>query len=237
MKFDIKNRRTNKVQFTAEIDCEAKSISLKIGLAVKWAIKAGADLAGANLAGAYLVRANLAGANLAGANLAGANLAGAYLVRANLAGANLAGASLAGAYLVRANLVGANLVRANLVRANLDGANLDGANLPVADIPIIPNIDAAILAEIEKGGKLDMGSWHGPQDHWCGTTHCRAGWAVHIAGEKGKALQDRVGPQLAGTLIYQASRPGKPVPWFFMSTEDAIADIRACAAEQQARTS
>ena len=192
MKFDIKNRRTNKVQFTAEIDCEAKSISLKIGLAVKWAIKAGADLAGANLAGAYLVRANL---------------------------------------------VGANLVRANLVRANLDGANLDGANLPVADIPIIPNIDAAILAEIEKGGKLDMGSWHGPQDHWCGTTHCRAGWAVHIAGEKGKALQDRVGPQLAGTLIYQASRPGKPVPWFFMSTEDAIADIRACAAEQQARTS
>ena len=192
MKFDIKNRRTNKVQFTAEIDCEAKSISLKIGLAVKWAIKAGADLAGANLAGAYLVRANL---------------------------------------------VGANLVRANLVRANLDGANLDGANLPVADIPIIPNIDAAILAEIEKGGKLDMGSWHGPQDHWCGTTHCRAGWAVHIAGEKGKALQDRVGPQLAGTLIYQASRPGKPAPWFFMSTEDAIADIRACAAEQQARTS
>ena len=158
MKFDIKNRRTNKVQFTAEIDCEAKSISLKIGLAVKWAIKAGADLAGANLAGAYLVRANLAGANLAGA-------------------------SLAGAYLVRANLVGANLVRANLVRANLDGANLDGANLPVADIPIIPNIDAAILAEIEKGGKLDMGSWHGPQDHWCGTTHCRAGWAVHVVWE------------------------------------------------------
>ena len=249
MKFDIKNRWTGKVQFTAEIECsDDANLGIKIGLAVKWAIKARADLAGANLAGAYLADADLTGADLAGANLAGANLARAYLARANLAGANLAGANLADAYLARAYLARANLARANLARANLARANLARANLARAnladayladalkidekEIPIITNIDAAILAEIEKGGVLDMGSWHGPDDHWCGTTHCRAGWAIHIAGDLGKALQDKVGVQMAGTLIYHKSRGS--VPWFFAPNDDALADIRKCAAEQTA---
>ena len=105
MKFEVKNRFTGEVQFTAEIEAvDDASTSVKLGLAVKWAFKARAYLDGADLA-----RANLAGANLARANLAGANLDGANLDGANLAGANLA--------------------RANLARANLDGANLDGANL------------------------------------------------------------------------------------------------------------
>jgi len=80
IKFDVLNRFTGAVQFTAEIECdEGASVSVKLGLAVRWAVKAGAylagaDLAGANLAGAYLARANLAGAYLAGANLARADL-------------------------------------------------------------------------------------------------------------------------------------------------------------------
>jgi hypothetical protein len=64
--------------------------SVKLGLAVKWAVKnkanlARANLAGANLAGAYLAGADLAGANLAGAALAGANLAGAKNVELAIA--------------------------------------------------------------------------------------------------------------------------------------------------------
>jgi hypothetical protein len=106
--------------------------------------------------------------------------------------------------------------------------------IPPEEIPVIPKIDAVILAEIENGGILDMTSWHGPKEHWCGTTHCRAGWAIHCAGKKGKALQDRFGPQIAGTLIYHASRPGIPAPHFFASDENALADIRKCAAEQNA---
>ena len=98
IKFDVLNRFTRAVQFTAEIDCdEGASVSVKLGLAVRWAAKAGADLAGADLAGAYLAGADLAGADLAGANLAGADLAGADLAGAYLAGAYLAGAYLAGA--------------------------------------------------------------------------------------------------------------------------------------------
>ena len=81
IKFDITNRWSGAVIVTAEIDCdEAAGRSFKLGLAVKWAVKARANLA----------RANLAGANLAGADLAGANLARANLARANLEGANLA---------------------------------------------------------------------------------------------------------------------------------------------------
>ena len=64
IKFDVLNRFTGAVQFTAEIECdEGASVSVKLGLAVRWAVKAGANLARANLAGAYLARANLAGAN------------------------------------------------------------------------------------------------------------------------------------------------------------------------------
>jgi len=88
MKFDIHNRWTGDVQFTAEIDAnESTPRSVKLGLAVKWGVKNGATLADANLAGANLARANLADANLAGAYLADAYLADAYLADANLAGA------------------------------------------------------------------------------------------------------------------------------------------------------
>ena len=130
IKQEILNCFSGEVIFTAEIECSANELpSIKLGLAVKAAVKARAYLADANLAGANLADANLAGANLADANLADANLADANLARANLADANLADANLAGANLAGANLAGANLADANLARAYLAEANLAGANL------------------------------------------------------------------------------------------------------------
>ena len=76
--YPIKNRWSGEVIFTAEISCSPDTLpSVKLGLAVRAAIKARANLADATLAGAYLADANLADANLAGASLARANLAGA----------------------------------------------------------------------------------------------------------------------------------------------------------------
>ena len=279
MKFEVKNRFTGEVRFTAEIDCaEDAPVSIKLGLAVKWAVKTGADLADAyladanlaranladaNLARAYLARANLADANLADAYLAraylaDANLADAYLARAYLADANLARAYLARAYLARANLADANLADAYLARANLARANLaDARNLPSGidqadppepyvrkpsaevyaeraarfrernpDVPVIPDIDARILALVEANpSALDMGLWHS-----CETTHCRAGWAVHLAGEAGYALEKQYGPERAGRMIYLAST-GR-VPHFYATNERALEDIRECAASQ-----
>ena len=89
IKQEILNRFSGEVIFTAEIECAADELpSTKLGLAVKAAVKARANLAGANLAGANLARANLARANLARANLEDANLVGANLARANLEGPN-----------------------------------------------------------------------------------------------------------------------------------------------------
>ena len=72
IKFDVTNRFTGAVQFTAEIECdEGAGYSVKLGLAVQWAIKSrtylsGADLSGADLSGAYLSGAYLSGAKDAG---------------------------------------------------------------------------------------------------------------------------------------------------------------------------
>jgi uncharacterized protein YjbI with pentapeptide repeats len=145
MQFEIKNRFTGAVQVVAEIECNPDdNYSIKLGLAVKWAIKTRADLADAYLAGADLASADLAGANLAGADLAGANLAGADLASADLAGANLAGADLAGANLASADLADAYLAGANLASADLAGANLARANLAGADLAGTKNSELAV---------------------------------------------------------------------------------------------
>ena len=140
MQFEIKNRFTGELQFTAKIKCNDDSaLSLKIGLAVKWAVKTGADLNRADLSGANLIGADLSGADLSGANLSRANLSRANLSCANLSGAYLSGADLnradlSCAYLNRANLIGADLSGANLSGANLSRANLSCANLSGADL-------------------------------------------------------------------------------------------------------
>ena len=194
MKFDILNRWSGKVQFSAEIECgEDATRGFKVGLAVKWAFKSGANLRGANLSGAVLRGAVLSRADLRGADLGGANLSGA-----DLGGADLGG-------------------------ADLRGAVVD------APPPKIEKIDAKILAAIEAGGTLYMGAWHK-----CQTTHCRAGWAITLAGEAGAELEAKVGSSAAGALIYAMSRPEKPIPNFYAGDVEALADIKACAAGQLA---
>jgi uncharacterized protein YjbI with pentapeptide repeats len=139
-KFNVLNRWTGAVQFTAEIEVTPEMTTrFKMGLAVKWARKNGANLrdtnlSGANLRGADLSGANLSDTNLSDTNLRGANLRGANLSGANLSGADLSGANLRGADLRGANLSGADLRGANLSDTNLSGANLSGANLSGADL-------------------------------------------------------------------------------------------------------
>jgi hypothetical protein len=69
-----------------------------------------------------------------------------------------------------------------------------------------------------------MAAWH-----TCDTTHCRAGWVVHLAGEAGYALEKFYNTLLAAQLIYEASgykiNPGK----FYESNADALADMEKLA--------
>lgn len=82
LKFNVHNRFTGAVQFTAEIDCAPDaSTGFKRGLAVKWAVKNGCnDFRGHLLSGAYLD-----GADFIGIDFSGANLADASFRRSNLA--------------------------------------------------------------------------------------------------------------------------------------------------------
>jgi hypothetical protein len=83
------------------------------------------------------------------------------------------------------------------------------------------------------GEHLDMTHWHHP----CGTSHCRAGHTVILAGAAGKDLERLVGTGEAARLIAI-----KSCPWladegridFHCSDDQALADIRACAEREQA---
>ena len=196
MQYDVLNRWTGKVQFTATIECDADaSAGFKLGLAVKWGRKNDAVLHGANLSGADLSGADLSGAVLSGAVLHGANLRGADLSSADLSGADLSGADLSGA-------------------------------------PKIENIHQAIYAAASAPDALDMGRWHTA----CGTAHCRAGWAVVLAGEAGKALEAKIGTPAAATLIYLASDPElERFPSFYCGNEKALADMKARAEAEAAK--
>lgn len=91
-------------------------------------------------------------------------------------------------------------------------------------VPEVPHIDATIFRAIQSGGGLEMRDWH-----TCKTTHCRAGWAITLAGKAGALLEDSMSSYMAGRLIYEASRPDLPCPSFFGDNEKAMEDIRACA--------
>ena len=107
----------------------------------------------------------------------------------------------------------------------------DSAPQPIdalRETPIIPSIHAAVLeAATVPPEALDMSLWHAE----CGTTHCRAGWVVTLAGERGKALESLTSTLHASMMIYHASCPKVPVSpnRFFETNEKAIADMRRCA--------
>jgi hypothetical protein len=229
---EIKGRWTSVLYATKVADddpCPIRTTLEKAvadGVSLIGANLSGANLAGANLRSANLVDADLTNANLSSAYLVDANLFSADLTGANLRGADLYGANLSGAYLCFADLTGADLIDACLTGMDLTGVKLSGVNLCGAryeDAPVVPKLDAQILERIESGqGELDMGTWH-----TCETTHCRAGWAVTLAGEAGRTLEAKIGTAAAGALIYHRST-GR-VPDFYASDEDALADIVACA--------
>ena len=76
MKFEIKNRFTGNIIFTAETD--------NLKLAVELAVRQNTDLSGANLSGADLSKAYLSEADLSGAYLSGADLSRAIGVNKHI---------------------------------------------------------------------------------------------------------------------------------------------------------
>ena len=174
--------------------------------------------------------ADLRDANLSDADLRDANLSDADLCDANLSDADLRGADLSDADLSGADLSGADLRGADLRGADLSDADLRDADLGSDDVPIIKGIHQRVHAAACQPGALDMGTWH------CGTSHCRAGWVVTLAGDEGELLESRMGTAYAAMAIYLKSDPVRwareCLPNFYASNEDALADMKRMAEEE-----
>jgi len=228
MLIEIKNRCTGNVLFAHTV--EGNTLAITLAMALEAQKNGGADLRGAYLGDADLRGADLGGADLRGADLGGADLGGADLGGADLGGADLRDADLRGADLRGADLGGADLGGADLRGADLRGADLRGADLRGA--PILPNIHQTVFAASSAPGALDMGQWH------CGTTHCRAGWVVTLAGEEGKVLEEKIGTPAAAMAIYIASDTERwkteRLPNFYCDNDKALADMKRMAEEEAA---
>lgn len=96
-------------------------------------------------------------------------------------------------------------------------------------VPVIANIHQVVLAAASAPRALNMRDWHS-----CETTHCRAGWVEHLAGEAGLELAEQTSTLFAAMQIYRKSSPTIPVPptRFFVDNTSALVDMQRCAAEE-----
>ena len=92
-------------------------------------------------------------------------------------------------------------------------------------IPVVPDLHRRVYeAASSAPDALDMSNWH-----TCETTHCRAGWIVHLAGAAGYALEAHHNTELAAMLI--ARKSGAPInpARFYDNDADALADMKRMA--------
>ena len=106
----------------------------------------------------------------------------------------------------------------------------DPGRLAAPVTPTIRGIHAAVYAAASSDSALQMSNWHS-----CETTHCRAGWVVHLAGEAGYALESFFNTELAAMKIYRASGFEINPARFYDSDDDALADMKRLAEAEAAQ--
>jgi hypothetical protein len=91
-------------------------------------------------------------------------------------------------------------------------------------IPEIPDIHKRVYEAASKAECLNMSTWH-----TCETTHCRAGWVIHLAGDAGYALEKQTSPLFAAQQIYRKSGYLISPVRFFDTEEKALEDMKKLA--------
>lgn len=118
-------------------------------------------------------------------------------------------------------------------------------------VPAVKDLASEILVRVENDpDALDMDQWHRDEDGQpmmvnrrhprsiptlmsCATTHCLAGWAVHLAGLPGYELEALLGPAMAGRLIFAKSYPKHDVPHFWSTDYEALDWLREASKRDQ----
>jgi hypothetical protein len=212
MKILFKKRNSQEIAFEVEIAGTFASQKTQRGEAIRKALASGSDLRGCDLSHSNLTHSNLSYSDLSGCDLRGSDLSYSNLSHSDLSLSDLRGS--------------------NLSNSNLSYSNLSDSDL--SDIPDIKDIHQTVFNAASKEGALDMSTWHANS---CGTTHCRAGWVVYLAGPAGVALEKKMGTATAAALIYIKNDPHlEKVPEFYTHNEAALADMQKLAeAEAEAK--
>jgi hypothetical protein len=220
--YEVKNRFTGEVQFTAQISATPDMLpSVKLGQAVRWGRDNGANLIAADLRGADLRDADLSDADLSGADLSGANLRDAYLRGADLSDANLRDANLSDAYLRGADLRGADLSGANLSGAK--GLDDDALRHVIADYWMILSMarhEVPTLVAALRNGRIDGSTYTGECACLVGT--------LDNAGAKGLPHVASSPAELWFTMIHEGDKPGDESAGGFAATKALAWAERYC---------
>ena len=203
---------------------------------------ANANFIGANANHCYMDRASITHSNLSHANF---NFACAP--HADFNGSNFSWSNLTGSTLCTSSLNGTNFTQANIKNSNLNNVQIKDAifhkamlrgsafsmdclmipefrSADFGKVPKIKNIHQTVYQAASVPGALDMTRWH------CGTSHCRAGWVVTLAGASGRKLEQSFGAARAAALIYFASDPNlKVIPDFYDGNVTALNDMKRMA--------
>ena len=89
---------------------------------------------------------------------------------------------------------------------------------------MIENIHQKVYEAASKPNALNMRDWH-----TCETTHCRAGWVVHLAGNAGYELEKKTSTVFAAMQIYKASGYLISPCRFYDSNEKSLEDMKQLA--------
>ena len=83
---------------------------------------------------------------------------------------------------------------------------------------------------MNSGEGLDMSRWH-----TCNSVHCRAGWAVHIAGGEGYELEKRTSTLFAAMQIFKKGSPKVPFKLmdFYADNETGMKSIQEAAQKEK----
>lgn len=151
--------------------------------------------------------------------------------RVDFSGQDIDSLDLTGCIFLECNFELGEFVDCNLTGVKFDGCILDGVSFTGCNRTgtsygtkiEIPNIHEKIFEVTSDEASFDMSIFASP----CGTSFCRAGWVIQLAGEVGKMLVEEVGFSNAAASIYLNSDPTlSRVPCFYSSNSHARASIK-----------
>ena len=196
--------------------CKAAGVPFEDGMSWASLLQAGVDLDGVPWLDLWNSRARV---RMEGVPLREIVAAGVVLARHYRSSLQDAGVDLRGVSWEELRAEGVLVFASEVSRQKLP-------SLP-ADVPVVPDLHRRMADAVgARGERLRMQNWHSD----CITTHCRAGWAVVLAGEAGRTLERRYNTAEAAAMIYLASDPTlTEVPDWHCDNDEALRDIRDCA--------